>query len=666
MGMAARIVVVCVGCWVGIVRGAETGGGFWNTERPHTIHIRVTQQSWQMMQPVRVKQGMLERLRASQMGPPPAQPSTRPVLGGQVEKPAEDYRAGERLEPNFYGMQFAYVKADFECDGVVMKDVGARLRGNSSYTGTASGLKRPFKIDFNRFVEGQKFQGLAGFYLNNNAYDPSMLRETMGYEAFGELGVPAPRTSFAMVYLTIDGQIQREYLGLYTVLEEISAKVYLKDRFGSAKGMLLKPWSIQGLPYLGEEWRAYASRYNVQSGLSEKGARRTIEFIKLVNYADDAAFGREIGNYLDVDGFLRLLAGHVVLSNLDNFLYTGHNFYMYLSPKDERFHLLPWDLNLAFANYTSAASVEQLLHLSILHPHAGEMKLIDRLLAIPRYKEVYFQHIQRFLGGYFNPQRLFPRIDALQAVVAGAEKTADEVWAARHRPVSTQPTSQPVKIPPRPRTLVMAGWQGQTAIGLKEFVTRRTESLKAQLAGQTEGYTFGQRRFPSPPARGLRAGASFGNLSMLAMGVMNGADGDYDAKLTAGEIEAAIRWFYGTIEAGRQGALSESQIAAVLGPALQRVEQRGGRGERQRVAMPKEAPAVWAAAIMGAGDAGQTGRLGLNDALAAARRAMVDVDKDKSGKLDVDEVLRLLDGIAGSMPPPATQPATNPTTRPAR
>ncbi len=378
------------------------------------------------------------------MPPPSSQPSTRPVLivGAPATQPAHHVE-GERQDPNFYGLEFAYVKADFECDGVSMQNVGFRQRGNSSYNWAANSYKRPFKVDFNRYVDGQKFLGLGAFYLNNNAYDPSFMRETLAYETFRELGVPAPRTCYGLVYLTIEGRLNREYLGLYTLLEEIDSKDFLKHHFGSAKGMLMKPWSIRGLPYFGEEWRFYESRYNVRRGLSAEGARRTIDFVKLVNYADDETFRRQIAAYLDVDGFLRLLAGDVIISNLDTFLFTGHNFYLYLDAKDNRFHFMPWDMNLAFASFTSAGSIEQQLHLSLAHPHSGEAKIVDRLLAIPAYNELYRGHIRQFLATHFTAAKFHARVDALQGVLVRADEAADAAWKACFTVPGTNPATRP-------------------------------------------------------------------------------------------------------------------------------------------------------------------------------------------------------------------------------
>ena len=645
---------------------------FWTADRVHTIHLRVTSQQWQMMQPIRVGQNR-QLLVASAMPRPSTQPSTRPVLKVAAASPVTQPTTrpeGERLDPNFYGMEFAYVKAAFDCDGVALKDVGFRQRGNSSYNwGVNSGYKRPFKVSFKHFVDGQKLHGITGFYLNNNAFDPSFLRETVSYEAFRDMGVPAPRTTFALVYLTIDGRIEHQYLGLYTLIEELDSKAFLKEHFDSAKGLMLKPWSIHGLPYLGEQWEPYEAYYNSRTEPTPKTARRTIDFIKLVNYADDETFRKEIADYLDVDEFLRWLTVEVVLVNLDTVFYTGHNFYLYLNPEDKRFSFLPWDLNLSFASYTSPAPVDPQIHLSLIRPHTGEARIIDRILAMPQYRELYFKHVREFLAGYFQSERLCARIDALQAVLAKADAAADAAWRARFIKPTTNPTTQPaVNIPPRPVTVWM-GWQGQPAIPLKTFITRRTDAVNAQLAGDTDGFTPGGRRgmnLPALPADGLRAPAAFGNLPLIASAVMRGADGNYDRKLTRAEMQAAVKTFFTAADTANREWLDETRLTLAVARAMPTADpQRRGGGLGGLFGGNRTAgtAAPWAGAILRMVDIDRSGHVTLPQLLAAADAAFDRADKDKSGKLDESEVLALLDTLA-TTPAPATMPAMKPTTRP--
>lgn len=181
----------------------------------------------------------------------------------------------------------------------------------------------------------------------------------------------------------------------------------------------------------------------------------------------------------------------MIISNLDTFLFTGHNFYLYLDAKDNRFHFMPWDMNLAFASFTSAGSIEQQLHLSLAHPHSGEAKIVDRLLAIPAYNELYRGHIRQFLATHFTAAKFHARVDALQGVLVRADEAADAAWKACFTVPGTNPATRPA-IPRRPVVTLM-GWQGQPAIPLKEFATRRVESINEQLAGETDGYVPGYR-----------------------------------------------------------------------------------------------------------------------------------------------------------------------------
>jgi len=78
--------------------------------------------------------------------------------------------------------------------------VGIRLKGGNGSFRELKDEKAAFKIKFNQ-VKGQKFLGLKKLTLNNMVQDASMLHETMVYEAFRALGVPAPRTGYANLYV---------------------------------------------------------------------------------------------------------------------------------------------------------------------------------------------------------------------------------------------------------------------------------------------------------------------------------------------------------------------------------------------------------------------------------------------------------------------------------
>ena len=60
--------------------------------------------------------------------------------------------------------------------------------------------------------------------------------------------------------MTVPGKYDKEYVGLYTLIEQVD-RVFLKEHFGNADGMLLKPEITQGggLPHFGADWKQYAT-----------------------------------------------------------------------------------------------------------------------------------------------------------------------------------------------------------------------------------------------------------------------------------------------------------------------------------------------------------------------------------------------------------------------
>ena len=51
-----------------------------------------------------------------------------------------------------------------------------------------------------------------------NVTDPTQIREAIAYQVYRDAGVPASRTAFSRVFLTIRGQCKDEYLGMYTII----------------------------------------------------------------------------------------------------------------------------------------------------------------------------------------------------------------------------------------------------------------------------------------------------------------------------------------------------------------------------------------------------------------------------------------------------------------
>src|SRR5262249_35075574 len=147
-------------------------------------------------------------------------------------------------------------------------------------------------------------------------------------------------------------------------------------RFHTSRGLLLKPERMRGIDDLGDDWEKYKGQYQPQSTATPEQARRVVEFARLIHRADDNQFRAEIGNYLDIDEFLRFMAINALLANADNFFTLGYNYALYLHPDTGKFIFIPGEQETAFANFLMMGTAAQLMDMSLAHPYTGEHKLV--------------------------------------------------------------------------------------------------------------------------------------------------------------------------------------------------------------------------------------------------------------------------------------------------
>src|SRR5213079_713754 len=98
-------------------------------------------------------------------------------------------------------------------------------------------LKRSLKVDLNKYVKGQKLAGLTTLNLHNNVTDASWMNEVLSHRLYRDAGVPAPRSAYARVYLTVAGKQDHKYLGLYSIVENVD-KDFVKESIAGKKGAI--------------------------------------------------------------------------------------------------------------------------------------------------------------------------------------------------------------------------------------------------------------------------------------------------------------------------------------------------------------------------------------------------------------------------------------------
>ena len=463
---------------------------------------------------------------------------------GQPMPKAPEKKPGDReTHRSVFGTEFPTAHATVRSGDQEAKNIAIRYKGNSTYLATARNLKRSLRLDINEFEDGQKFLGLKILNLHCGVHDPSKLREALAYDIFRAAGVPAPRTAFAEVTLTVTGKYDKELLGFYTLTEPVS-KPFLQAHFKSDKGLLMKPERIRSLDFLGENWEAYKTMYQPKRDATKDEIARTLSFLKLVNLAPVPTFEKEIASYLDVDAFLKFLAAHALSANLDSFFTNGHNYYLYLHPETNKFHFIPWDTDLSLGNFAFFGTPEQQMDLSIVKPYV-ENKLADKLLAIPDVKAKYLSIVKELAATALDKDHVLKSLATIEQV-AKAPMEADAAAAKARREAGGPPAF------------------GARPPELKLFIEKRVESVAAQIAGTRKGFE------PKPQGFGFGPPGGFGPGAQLAKPFLDAIDANKDGKASEDEFNAAMKRFFTEWDKNKDGHLTQQEITEGLQKLMQK------------------------------------------------------------------------------------------------
>jgi spore coat protein H len=591
--------------------GEEPPSKLFGLTRVHEFHLDVAAAAWPKIQPA----------GGGFPGFPGGRPGAPGAPGATPAKPAE--KSSDVHKGSGFGVDFPFIAADFTALGHSYKHIGLRYKGNASYMASSGGLKRNFKIELDHFDGEERVDGEKKINLNAGAMDPGRLREALSYSVFRAAGVPAPRTAFATLTLTVPGKYDKEFVGLYTVVEQVD-KTFLKNHFNNNKGMLLKPERVRGIEYLGDDWSKYNDRYRPKHEPTVQQAARFIEFAKLVNKGTDEEFAKRISSILDTESFLRFLAVQGLIVNHDSPLGLEHNFYLYLNPNDNKFVFIPWDLDLSLGNFGPGGGGDK-TNLSVEHPHMGEKKLIDRVLAVKPLKERYQQILKELSDGCFSKAKLLKDLDDL-------EKVTKEPLAKEKKAIAAR----------KERTGFGFGPPGGgfgASPDLRTFLENRADSVVAQLSGKSKGVVmsggfFGPPGGPGGGPGGGRGGPGGGMMAgFFAPPVLHHLDTDKDGKVSQDEFVTAVKKFFKDCDKEDKGSINEKQIADGLSALFP--PPPPGFGPPPGGSPGRFSPgAMMAGPIVQRADANKDGRITQTELLAAAETLFKEADQRKIGKLD--------------------------------
>lgn len=401
------------------------------------------------------------------------------------------------------------------------------------------------RVDLDYYNPDCNLYGVNKLSFNNGFSDPTLIREFLGYELFKQMGVPTPRASFVDLWIndtrlglyTMVEQVDKIFLGnnfnhnagnlykpemaagLLSWTEEDLKKQQSNDKTDESEGrsspglmppgdMMLRagmrppegfqlpegfqppegfdlpegfqPMGGRGMRgMLGNQGGDYLEQMELKTNEDKQDNSLLFRLLDILNNEPDATFPDKIEKVLDVDNVLRFLAVSAAIVHLDNYIGMGHNYYLY--ENNDRFVIIPWDLNMIFGTFNSGLDRNGLINFYIDEPTSGRMDdrpLVNRLLSFKPYLDTYQRYLEEFLDGPFNVERMNQRIDEVAKLVRPFVST-DELKFFSNEEFERGLVED---LEPATEKRFMPGAL-MNPLGLKTFVRERSESIRKQLDG---------------------------------------------------------------------------------------------------------------------------------------------------------------------------------------
>jgi spore coat protein CotH len=249
-----------------------------------------------------------------------------------------------------------WLSATVTIDGTSFKNVGLRLKGNSSLRGiTGDGQSPsgdesgdvddpstlPWLIRFDEYVEGQTYQGRSELVVRGNNTETS-LNEAVALELIGEAGLATEEAT--PTRLTINGGTAQ----LRLVIESPDDELWSDAVFGE-DGITYEAETEGDYSYRGDDAAAYDNVFTVQAG--EDDLQPVIDLLAFVDSASDADFETHLADYMDVDALATYLALEPLIANDDDIDGPGNNSYLRWDAGTGLITVVAWDHNLAFGGF---------------------------------------------------------------------------------------------------------------------------------------------------------------------------------------------------------------------------------------------------------------------------------------------------------------------------
>lgn len=258
--------------------------------------------------------------------------------------------------------------------------------------------KKSYQVSF---YKPSKFRNAKVIHLNAEFKDPSLIRNKLSFDFFHDIGCLAPQARF--VSLKLNGKNEGVYLELESVDENFLANRKLPEGpifyavDGDANFSLMSDLDKQVKKTL---LKGYEQMHGTKE--DEDFLRETIIHINTIPRDE---FEGTIINYVNIDAYLRWLAGVVCTQNFDGFV---HNYALYQRRQKGQFEIIPWDYDATWGRDVNGEEMAcDYLRIE------GFNTLTARILDCKTFRAQYKDLMENILRNQFTVDYLKPKIQTM-------------------------------------------------------------------------------------------------------------------------------------------------------------------------------------------------------------------------------------------------------------
>ncbi|MBK6946148.1 MAG: CotH kinase family protein [Flavobacteriales bacterium] len=243
------------------------------------------------------------------------------------------------------------------------------------------------------------------------------------------------------------------------------------DNFGGGPG---GSGNAADMAYYGADQNSYSTKYDLKTNETENDWSDLLALLDLLNNSNAADLQAQYPQKWEWNPMLRSLALDNMFSNLDSYVNSARNYYLYHDSTTFKWNWIKWDANEAFGSY-SGQGVGNLLNLAPNYVASGRphlTKIFNDGVLYHDYEMQYCAALENFNNSYLDP-----KIDAIKALIQ------DHVTADPNKQYTTAQFTLNIES----NITTGGGPGGGTIYGLKSFIGSRSSYLNGVIDCNTVG-----------------------------------------------------------------------------------------------------------------------------------------------------------------------------------